>query len=49
MRRIDALRGSVSTPRKPEVETVTGKLFDVSLVEPERGIQVRARSSGEHR
>src|SRR6266567_1731412 len=29
------------------VETVTGKLFDVSLVEPERGIQVRVPSSCE--
>ncbi len=31
------------------VATVTGKLFDISLIEPERGIQVRLRSTGANR
>jgi hypothetical protein len=31
------------------VGTVTGKLFDVSMVDPERGIQIHLRSSAEDR
>ena len=40
--RIDALQTG-------PVETVTGKLFDVRLVNPERGIQIHLRSSAEDR
>jgi hypothetical protein len=41
-RRIDALQTGM-------VETVTGKLFSISLVEPARGIRIRLRSSAEER
>ena len=40
--RIDALQTG-------PVETVTGKLFDVRLVNPERGIQIHLQSSAEDR
>jgi hypothetical protein len=47
--RAPPLRGSISPPSRRGGGDGNRKLFDVSLVKPERGIQVRLRSSGEHR